>query len=114
MIDDQGAFADDAHADQHHDDGQQDAEEAERTVDEQHAEAGARPTAEVLGRDAQRLALRSRELQAALVGRPAEIGEADGRSGEKSDESQQQPRDPAGAVAVGPLHLLAVVRSVFI
>ena len=112
MVEQQRTLADDPHADENDHRRNQDAEDAERIIDQQASQLRARPAAEVLRLDAQRQPLLRRELQAALVGGPAEERKQHGRSGEHADEQQQKARDPAGAVAVGAFDALtSVFRS---
>ena len=101
VVEQQRTLADDAHPHKQHHDRDEDAHEAERIVDEPHADARADPPAEVLGLDAQRGAFLGREQQAALVAGPAEVGEEDRESGEEPREEEHEAADPAGAVAVG-------------
>ena len=109
MVEQQRPLADNPYADQHDHHGDQDAEQAERIVDQQTPQPGPGPAAEVFRLDAERRPLVGRKFQAALVGRPTEKREEHRGGGEQADEQQQQPGDPARTVAVGTLNGLPSV-----
>lgn len=109
MVHEQRPLADDPHADQHDHHGNQQAEQAERIVDQQAAQPRSGPAAEVFRLDAERHPFLDRFLQPALVGGPAKKREEHRGGGEQTDEQQQQSGDPARAVAVGALNGLPAV-----
>ena len=107
MVDQQRPLADDAHTHQHEHDGHEDAEDAERRIDEPPPQPGAGTAAPVADRVAQEPAFLGRLAQNALVGLPAEKRRKERGGGEQTDAEQQQTDDPADAVAVAALDALS-------
>ena len=109
MIEPQGPLADGPHAQQQHDDGDQDAAHAERIVDEQPPQQGPGPAAQIFASDAEHLALLGRTLQTALVRIPAEERRENRDDGEQTEEERHETGRPPGVFARSPLHGLSAV-----